>query len=200
MFDGFRGAPRADRAALVNVLQQISTLVEIVQGGASVVAVAGLELAHERALPSGARAAVEQDEPDRVAIALPEADLAPRDVFEPSPVAQAGQRIARCLPAKPPGEAGQGAEIGAALALCGSTVGIVVIAVWNAAIQRASEQARVDRRLDERWLFELSDLLRTSTRSDEARCDRLDRRRRRHRRIQSRGGADVRAPVRRRVR
>jgi PAS domain S-box-containing protein len=61
-----------------------------------------------------------------------------------------------------------GVEIGAALAVCGSTVGIVVIAMWNAAIQRASEQARVDARLDERLLFDLGDLLRTSRRSDEA--------------------------------
>jgi PAS domain S-box-containing protein len=61
-----------------------------------------------------------------------------------------------------------GTEIGTVLALCSSTVGIVAIAMWNAAIQRAAEQASVRARLDERLLFELGDLLRISTRSDEA--------------------------------
>jgi hypothetical protein len=49
-----------------------------------------------------------------------------------------------------------------------STVGIVAIAMWNAAILRVAEQGRVHARLDERLLFELGDLLRTSIRSDEA--------------------------------
>jgi PAS domain S-box-containing protein len=61
-----------------------------------------------------------------------------------------------------------GGELGAVLALSGSTVSIVVIVIWNAAIQRSFEQARVHTRLDERLLFELGDLLRTSRRSEEA--------------------------------
>jgi PAS domain S-box-containing protein len=60
-----------------------------------------------------------------------------------------------------------GAELGALLALSGSTIGIVVVVLWNAAIQRSSEASRLQSRLDERLLFELGDLLRTTAQSDD---------------------------------
>src|SRR5262245_32887248 len=62
------------------------------------------------------------------------------------------------------------AAIGAAtaLALCASAIGVVAIAMWSDALRRSSEEARARTRLDERLLFELGDLLRTSTRSHEA--------------------------------
>jgi PAS domain S-box-containing protein len=61
-----------------------------------------------------------------------------------------------------------GPELGAVLALCGSTVVIVAIALWNAAIQRSAEHARLRARLDERLLLELGDLLRTATQPGDA--------------------------------
>lgn len=61
-----------------------------------------------------------------------------------------------------------GAELGATLAMSGSTVGITAIALWNTAIQRSADQSRQHVRLDERLLLELGDLLRSSARSGEA--------------------------------
>ena len=61
-----------------------------------------------------------------------------------------------------------GAELGAVLALCGSTIVIVAIALWNAARQRAFDEARQRVQVDERLLFDLGDLLRTIGRSGDA--------------------------------
>jgi PAS domain S-box-containing protein len=61
-----------------------------------------------------------------------------------------------------------GTELGAVLALCGSTVSVVAITLWNAARQRGLEEGRLRARFDERLLFDLGDVLRTIGRSGDA--------------------------------